>query len=155
MLTLEQHTEILRLRPMVEKLATRYNRRAGDEEYTGVALLALCDAVHKYDPTRKIPLENYVRMTVFNYLNTAYSRETRDHKHRCYFFPPYYPDTYTLDLIDILPVRLQQIAFARWIDGDGLGKIARDEELTYKQIRTRLTEAETFARLYLDGGGAA
>lgn len=154
MLTPKQHTEILQLKSMVETLADRYNQRVGDEEYTGIALLALCKAVHNYNPTRGVPLENYVRMTVFNHLNTAYSRETYDRKHRNYFFPPYYPDTYAHDLIDLLPVRLQQIAFARWIDGDGLGKIAKDEGLTYKQVRTRLAEAETFACLYLNGGAA-
>ena len=152
MLTPEQHIEILRLKPTVEKLASRYNRRAGDEEYTGVALLALCTAVHDYDSTRGVLLDDYVCMKVLNSLNTTYSRETRDYKRRCNFPLVYYPDVYIHDLIDVLPIRLQQIAFARWIDGDKLGKIATDEGLTYKQVRTRLAEAETFACLYLGGG---
>ena len=192
--TITEHDETLRLKPMVERLAARYNRRGRDDEYTGIALLALCEAVRVYSPDHGMSIDDFVLMTVRNKLNNAHRRESYERDRGLSGGAPreqalidsrgsgrrvseinyenkpanwnsrnmdritapldFDEKRYLENVIDMLPARLQQVAIARWIDGDELTKIATDEGLTYHQVRYALEEAEKFAKLYTCGGNS-
>jgi hypothetical protein len=68
-LTVEQRQEIERLVPLAKRLAKRHAKHEDLDDAEGEALMALCNAMQEYDPTRGTTLDAWVKLCITNALN--------------------------------------------------------------------------------------
>lgn len=76
MLTAEQQIKAMELRPLALQIARAFK----DDEAEGVADVALCEAIHKYDPEGVTPLRDYVWLYVTNAIKDWRKRDHRERR---------------------------------------------------------------------------
>lgn len=132
MLTPEQQQQVVDLLPMARKLAK------GDDELFGVAQLALCKSVERYNADKGVSLRTwcwrYMRQALYHARRAAAKQVTN-------FKFSDIADVERIDVFESLDAAHREVAELFWVRKMRLRGIARMVKLPWRQVRSMLLTA--------------
>jgi len=160
-LTKDDQREVEALVPFAKMLARKLCGHQDPEDAEGLALVHLCMAVAAYIPGKRT-LKSFVRASITYALDNWRDRKIMEERNglaggtliETGRMDPT-PETRALwsDLFNLLPEKLRQTAYAKWIERMTELEIAVQLGISREAVHKRIAKAEAIAKKYLECEG--